>query len=69
MEGESERGLSWVLTGCAGRKLAVMEIKMVLVLLVLSFEFLPLPEELDSLAAVEKIFREPAFPYAKIRVL
>jgi hypothetical protein len=46
-----------------------MEIKMVLVLLVLSFEFLPLPEELDSLAAVEKIFREPAFPYAKIRVL
>ncbi len=58
-----------MLTGCAGRKLAVMELRMVMVLLVLSFEFLPLPAELDSLAAVEKIFREPAFPYANIRVL
>ncbi|KAK3897004.1 cytochrome P450 3A24 [Staphylotrichum tortipilum] len=55
--------------GCFGRKLAMMELRMVLVLLVLNFEFLPLPEELDSLAATEKIFREPTFPYAKIRVL
>lgn len=52
-----------------GRKLAMMEFKIVVVLLILTFEFLPLPEEYKSMAAIEKIFREPNFPYAKIRAL
>ena len=47
----------------------MMEFKIVVVLLVLRFEFLPLPEEYKSMAATEKIFREPNFPYAKVRVL
>ncbi|KAG7286273.1 hypothetical protein NEMBOFW57_008581 [Staphylotrichum longicolle] len=55
--------------GCFGRKLAMMEFKIVVVLLVLTFEFLPLPEEYKSMGAIEKIFREPNFPYAKIRAL
>lgn len=53
----------------AGRKLAMMEFKIVLVLLVLSFEFLELPEKYKSMVATEKIFREPDFPYARIKVL
>ncbi|GAB1313437.1 hypothetical protein MFIFM68171_03647 [Madurella fahalii] len=55
--------------GCFGRKLAMIEFKIVVVLLVLSFEFLPLPEEYKSMAATERIFREPNFPFAKIRAL
>jgi len=47
----------------------MMEFKIVVVLLVLTFEFLPLPEEYKSMAAIEKVFREPNFPYAKIRAL
>jgi hypothetical protein len=53
----------------AGRKLAMMELRIMVVLLVLSFEFLPLPEEYQSMAATEKVFREPKFPFAKIRAL
>ncbi|KAK4149869.1 cytochrome P450, partial [Chaetomidium leptoderma] len=55
--------------GCFGRKLAMMEFKIVVVLLMLSFEFLSLPEEFKSMAATEKIFREPDFPYVKLRGL
>jgi hypothetical protein len=47
----------------------MMELKIMAVLLVLSFEFLPLPEEYNSMAATEKIFREPKFPFARIRAL
>ena len=47
----------------------MVEFKLVVALLVLSFEFLPLPEEYKSMAAKEKIFREPNFPYARIRAL
>jgi hypothetical protein len=47
----------------------MMELRIMVVLLVLSFEFLPLPEEYQSMAATEKVFREPKFPFAKIRAL
>jgi hypothetical protein len=46
-----------------------MEFRIVVVLLVLTFEFLELPEKYKSMAATEKIFRAPDFPYAKIRAL
>ncbi|KAJ4302484.1 hypothetical protein N0V88_002629 [Collariella sp. IMI 366227] len=52
-----------------GRKLAMMDFRIVVVLLILSFEFLPLPEEYQSMAAIEKVFREPKFPYAKLKAL
>ncbi|KAH6617371.1 cytochrome P450 [Chaetomium tenue] len=55
--------------GCPGRRLAMMELKIMVVMLVLNFEFLPLPEEYKSMAATEKAFREPDFPFARMRAL
>lgn len=39
------------------------------VLLILHLEFQPLPENFRSTSVVEQIFRRPAIPYAKIRLL
>ena len=47
----------------------MMELKIMVVMLVLNFEFLPLPEEYKSMAATEKAFREPDFPFARMRAL
>ncbi|KAI0018956.1 cytochrome P450 [Xylariomycetidae sp. FL0641] len=55
--------------GCPGRKLATMQYRIFVVMLMLSFEFLELPPELRTLRGREKIFREPQKPYARIRVL
>jgi cytochrome P450 len=55
--------------GCSGRKLAVMEFRMVVTLLVLNFEFLQMPDEFKTLKASEKIFRLPDMPYARLRAL
>lgn len=52
-----------------GRKLATMEFRIVVVLLILNLEFLELPEELKSMAASEKIFRNPQMAFARIRNL
>lgn len=57
------------LTTCLGRKLATMEFRMVVVLLILNFEFLELPEEYRTMSATEKMFREPDKPYAKLAIL
>ncbi|KAH8784899.1 cytochrome P450 [Diaporthe sp. PMI_573] len=55
--------------GCFGRRLATMEFRILIVLLILNFEFLPLPEDLSGWSAQEKIFRHPDFPYARIKIL
>ncbi|KAK1752700.1 cytochrome P450 3A24 [Echria macrotheca] len=55
--------------GCFGRKLAMLEFKIVVVLLIMSFEFLPLPDEYRPMSSVETVFRQPDFPYANIKVL
>ena len=55
--------------GCSGKRLAVMEFRIFVVLLVLSFEFLELPEEMSSLEAIEKIFREPKKPFVRVRAV
>lgn len=52
-----------------GQKLARIEFRIVVVLLILNFEFLPLPEELQTTDAIEKVFREPSKPYARVRAL
>lgn len=52
-----------------GRRLATMEYRFMVVLLILNFKFLPLPEDLRGWSAQEKIFRHPDFPYARIKVL
>lgn len=46
-----------------------MEFRVFIVLLVLNFEFLPLPEDLRSMKATEKIFREPDTPYVRLKAL
>jgi hypothetical protein len=56
-------------TSRIGRRLAEMELRIMIVLLILSVEFLPLPEEYRSFAAIEKVFREPKYPYARLRIL
>ncbi|KAH8893927.1 cytochrome P450 [Thozetella sp. PMI_491] len=55
--------------GCSGRKLAVMEFQIFVALLVLNFEFLPLPEDKQTLKCSERIFRLPDMPYARLRAL
>ncbi|KAI0401874.1 hypothetical protein F4802DRAFT_600557 [Xylaria palmicola] len=55
--------------GCSGRKLATMEFRVIVVLLIINLEFLQLPEEFKTPKAIERIFREPETPYAKLRVL
>ncbi|KAK7752916.1 hypothetical protein SLS62_005075 [Diatrype stigma] len=55
--------------GCFGRRLAYMEFRIVVVLLTLDLVFLELPDEFKSMAATEKVFREPNMPFAKVKVL
>ncbi|ROW07878.1 hypothetical protein VMCG_03462 [Cytospora schulzeri] len=57
------------LRGCPGRKLAEMEIRIAIVLIILNFEFLPLPDELRTTTAAERIFRRPDTPYARLKIL
>ena len=57
------------LTSSTGRKFAAMEFRIVIVQLVLNFEFLPLPEKLATMAAKEKVFREPQMAYAQLKIL
>ncbi|KAI1121695.1 cytochrome P450 [Nemania abortiva] len=55
--------------GCSGRKLATMEFRIIVVLLIMKLKFLALPDEFRSTRAIERIFREPEMPYAKLQVL
>ncbi|KAI1857889.1 uncharacterized protein JN550_012964 [Neoarthrinium moseri] len=55
--------------GCPGRKLATMEFRIVVTLLILNLEVLDLAEDLKTMSASEKIFREPDKPYARLRSL
>ncbi|OTA97030.1 hypothetical protein M434DRAFT_27103 [Hypoxylon sp. CO27-5] len=55
--------------GCFGRKLATLEFRIVVVLLILNLEFLELPESLRSMRASEKLFRRPEISFARIGVL
>ena len=57
------------LTDLLGRKLAAMELRIIVVLVILNLEVLQLPEELRSMEASEQLFRRPKMPFAKLRVL
>ncbi|KAI0425062.1 cytochrome P450 [Xylaria sp. FL1042] len=52
-----------------GRNLATMEVRIFIVLLILNFEFLALPEELRGMGGIDNMLRRPNMPFAKIRVL
>ncbi|KAK4189323.1 cytochrome P450 3A24 [Podospora australis] len=56
--------------GCFGlRKLAMMDLRIVIVLLILKFEFLELPDEYKPVVGMEKFLRCTKYPYAKLRAL
>lgn len=46
-----------------------MEIRIAITLIILNFEFLPLPDHLRTTAATERIFRRPDTPYANLKIL
>ncbi|KAK3395315.1 cytochrome P450 [Podospora didyma] len=57
------------LRGCFGKRLAIMELRIMIVHIILNFEFLPLPAELDNMAGEEKLFRGPRTCHVKLKVL
>lgn len=52
-----------------GKKLAMREMRIIIALLMLNFEFLPLSAELSSMAAEERLFRRPRTCHVKLRPL
>lgn len=52
---------------CYGRRLAYLELRISLVMLVWNFEFLQCPEELSKWAAVDKLTRTPKCCYVRLR--
>ncbi|KAK3331867.1 cytochrome P450 [Cercophora scortea] len=57
------------LRGCFGKRLAMQELRIIIVLLILAFEFQPLPQELAGLEAEEKLFRAPIKAHVKLRAI
>ncbi|KAK0649646.1 cytochrome P450 [Cercophora newfieldiana] len=55
--------------GCFGKRLAMMELRIIIVVLILNFEFLPLPEELAGLEGDEGVFRRPQKEYVRLKKL
>lgn len=53
----------------AGKKLAMQELKIIMVQIMLNFEFLPLPDELKDMKAIERVFRQPIQCHVKLRAL
>ncbi|KAH7461729.1 hypothetical protein FOMA001_g18908 [Fusarium oxysporum f. sp. matthiolae] len=57
------------LRGCFGRRLAMQDLRIFVVLLVLNFEFLPLPGELRDLTGEEAVFRHPKQAMVKLKII
>ncbi|KAI1374881.1 cytochrome P450 [Hypoxylon crocopeplum] len=52
--------------GCFGRRLAMMELRIMITLTVMSFKFLPVPPELNSFQATEQLLRTPRQCFVKL---
>ncbi|KAI2463749.1 cytochrome P450 [Annulohypoxylon bovei var. microspora] len=52
--------------GCFGRRLAMMELRIMIVLTMMSFKFLPIPPELNSFEAHEQLLRTPRQCFVKL---
>lgn len=52
-----------------GRSLAMLEIRIMLVMLVLNFKFEPLPAGLDSMEADQRVLRMPRQCYVRLTPL
>ncbi|KAI0181666.1 cytochrome P450 [Hypoxylon sp. FL1284] len=52
--------------GCFGRRLAMMELRIMIVLVVMRFKFLPVPPELNSFQVNEQLLRPPQQCFVKL---
>ncbi|KFA73887.1 hypothetical protein S40288_00895 [Stachybotrys chartarum IBT 40288] len=57
------------LRGCYGRKLAYLEMRIIMTLFVWNFEFMQCPEELSSYDPVEELTRKPKMCYIRLKPL
>lgn len=57
------------LRGCFGRRLAYLELKLLVTLLVWTFEFLPCPKELSTYKNIEGLTRKPEQCYVSLKVI
>lgn len=57
------------LRGCFGRRLAYLELKLLVTLLAWTFEFLPCPKELSSYEDIEGLTRKPKQCYVSLKVI
>jgi cytochrome P450 len=55
--------------GCFGKRLAYLEMRIIITTLMLNFEFLPLPEKLAGMDAYEEVFRKSIGAHVKLRAL
>jgi len=55
--------------GCFGKRLALMELKLILAFMLLNFELLPVEQELDSDNANEIVSRQPVQCFVRLRAL
>jgi hypothetical protein len=51
---------------CFGRRLAYLELRIILVLLIWNFKFEKCPDELNSYGAIDKLTRQPKQCYVKL---
>ncbi|KAK1706704.1 cytochrome P450, partial [Colletotrichum lupini] len=56
------------LRGCFGRKLAYMEMKLLITLLIWSFEFQECPENLSSYESITSLTRKPVQCYVRLKI-
>jgi cytochrome P450 len=53
--------------GCFGRRLAYLELRIILVMLIWNFEFLKCPDDLSSYAAIDKLSRQPKSCFVRVK--
>ena len=53
----------------SGKRLAMQELRIMITLLVLSFEFEPVPQNLNSMRGIELMFRKPEQCYVRLKTL
>ncbi|KAF3071299.1 Cytochrome P450 3A24 [Daldinia childiae] len=55
--------------GCFGKRLAMMEIRIMVVSIVMSFKFLPVPPEFNSFQVTQKLLRSPRQCFVKLKTV
>ncbi|KAK6955878.1 hypothetical protein Daesc_003523 [Daldinia eschscholtzii] len=55
--------------GCYGKRLAMLELRIMVVLTIMSFKFLPVPAEFNSFQVIEQLLRAPRQCYVKLEAV